>query len=276
MDEKNKQVLGRVWNPEGSILRRDQLELFRILKVLAKICEENHIPWWLGSGSMLGAARHKGFIPWYDDMDIVLLRKDYKRLEKILCKLENDEFVYHSMDTDVDYVNYYGKFRKRHGVIRSKSKRYDYYKWKGIGIDVFSIEKTTFFSAYWAAKIYGKLEPLTLDIHQSWLRKTMIRCIEGMCSYVVFPVLRLISLYNPKNEYHYTLGTGFPKSRFYLKYIFPLATTEFEGEQMPVPKDMDACLTRMYGDWRTLPSEDSIKKRIHCQEYVEEIFGKED
>ena len=126
MDEKNKQVLGRVWNPEGSMLRRDQLELFRILKALAKICEEHHIPWWLGSGSLLGAARHKGFIPWDDDMDIVLLRKDCKRLEKILCQLENDEFVYHSMDTDVDYVNYYGKFRKRHGVIRSKSKRYDY------------------------------------------------------------------------------------------------------------------------------------------------------
>ena len=276
MNDKNNQKGERVWNPEGSLLRKDQLELFRMLKVLAKICEEHHIPWWLSSGTLLGAARHKGFIPWDDDMDIAVLRKDCRRLEKALRQLQSDEFVLHSMDTDVDYVNYYGKFRKRHGVIRSASKRYDYYKWKGIGIDIFSLEKTSYFAAYWATKIYRTLEPLTLGIRRSWLRKPLIRCIEGACSYVFFPILRLIGLYNPKGEYHYVLGTGFPKSTFYMKDVFPLSITEFEGVLMPVPKDMDAYLTNVYGDWRTPPSEDTIKKSIHCQEYIEEIFGKEE
>ena len=43
---------------------------------------------------------------------------------------------------------------------------------------------------------------------------------------------------------------------------------------MPVPKDMDAYLTNVYGDWRKMPSEEDIKKSIHCQEYRDEIFGK--
>ena len=56
---------------------------------------------------------------------------------------------------------------------------------------------------------------------------------------------------------------------------FPLTKTEFEGELMPVPKDMDSYLTNVYGDWRIPPSEEQIKKSIHCQEYRDEIFGKE-
>mgnify|MGYP003305402943 CR=1 FL=1 len=93
------------YNPEGSALRRDQKELLRMLKVVDKICRDNGIRWWLSSGTLLGAARHKGFIPWDDDIDIVLLREDYLKLEKILCQMKSDEFVYHCMYTDVDYVN---------------------------------------------------------------------------------------------------------------------------------------------------------------------------
>ena len=53
----------------------------------------------------------------------------------------------------------------------------------------------------------------------------------------------------------------------------PLTTTEFEGEQMPAPKNMDAYITRVYGNWRKLPSEEQIRKSIHCQDYINEIYG---
>lgn len=263
------------YNPEGSALRRDQLELFKMLKVVEKICVENNIQWWLSSGTLLGAARHKGFIPWDDDMDIVLLRKDYKRLEKILCKYESEEFVFHCTKTDVDYVNNFGKFRKRKGVIQSSSHRYAYYKWKGIGFDIFSIEKTNFFAAYVANQLYSRMQRWTLYIDQDWLRKPMIRAIELLNFGFFCPILRLIGLINPHNEYHYTLGTGWPTHTFYMKYTFPLTSAVFEGELMPVPKDMDNYLKNVYGNWRTLPTEEDIKNSIHCQEYRDEIYGKD-
>ena len=264
-----------VYNPEGSALRRDQMELLRMLKVVARICEQNGIQWWLSSGTLLGAARHKGFIPWDDDMDIVLLKKDYKRLERILCELESDEFVFHCMKTDVDYVNWFGKFRKREGHIQSKSRRYAYYKWAGIGFDIFSIERTSCLSAKIASFIYSRMQSITIGICNPFIRKPVIRIIELTCLYLFFPVLRLLGKINPHQEYHYSLGTGWPKHTFFMKDTFPLTTTIFEGLSMPVPKDMDSYLSNVYGEWRKSPSIDEIKKSIHCKEYRVEIFGKE-
>lgn len=263
----------RDYNPEGSTLRRDQLELLRMLKVVEKICKDNSIQWWLSSGTLLGAARHKGFIPWDDDMDIVLLKKDYKRLERILCKYSSDEFVFHCPKTDVDYVNLFGKFRKKNGTIQSTSNRYSYYKWKGIGLDIFAIEKTSFWAAFIADQLYNRMQGLTLYINKSWIRKPLIRIIECINFAVFFPVLRLIGLINPKGEYHYVLGSGWPTHAFKMSNTFPLTLAEFEGEWLPVPKDMDMYLTNVYGDWRRPPSEEQIKQSIHCSEYKKEIFG---
>ena len=259
------------YNPEGSALRRDQMELLRMLQVVADICRQHGIQWWLSSGTLLGAARHKGFIPWDDDMDIVLLKEDYERLEKVLCEMESDEFVFHCMKTDVDYVNVFGKFRKKQGRIQSKSRRYRYYKWTGIGLDIFAIEKTNAFSARVSKSLYHEIQHLTEYVRLGWLRKSLIRIIETVHFGLVNPLLRLIGKINPKQEYHYVLGTGWPRHKFYLKDIFPLDTAEFEGVMMPVPKDMDAYLSNVYGDWRTLPSEEKIMKSIHCQEYIDEI-----
>ena len=271
--EVNDEQLKQRYNPEGSALRRDQKELLRMLKKVDAICKEHNLKWWLSSGTLLGAARHKGFIPWDDDIDIVMLRKDAKRLEKILLKMDDPEFVFHTMRSDVEYVNCFGKYRKREGRIAVNNRRYDYYKWRGIGFDIFSLEKTSFFAATAASTIYGNLQHLTSYIRCGVIRKPLIRLIELLCLGIVFPILRVIGLINPKGEYHYSLGQGWSKHTFFMSDAFPLTTTEFEGEQMPAPKNMDAYLTRVYGDWRKLPTEEQIRKSIHNQEYIKEIYG---
>lgn len=166
------------YNPEGSLLRHDQLELFEMVKFVAKICEKNNIPWWLSSGTLLGAARHKGFIPWDDDMDIVLLKKDYKKLEKILCELDSEEYVFHCKKTDIEYVNMFGKFRKKNGRVSSPSKRYLYYKWEGIGFDVFAIEKMNYFSAFWSSFLYNRIQNKTENVRNHYIRHFCIKSIE--------------------------------------------------------------------------------------------------
>lgn len=275
LTEAEAQQLRQRYNPEGSLLRSDQMELLAMLNVIADICRQHDIPWWLSSGTLLGAARHEGFIPWDDDVDIVLLRRDYKRLKRILLNLESEEFVFHTMDSDVEYVNTFGKFRKRQGRVRVTSRRYDYYRWAGVGLDIFAIEKTNYTAARIASVVYNNLQHTTSYIRFGWLRRPLIRLIEVLCLGILNPLLRLVGLINPRGEYHYTLGTGWAKHTFFMRDTMPLARARFEGVEFPVPKDMDAYLTRVYGAWRKLPDDESIRRSIHCKAYIEEIYGKE-
>ena len=265
----------RIYNPEGSLLRRDQKELVEILKILADICRQNNIPWWLSSGTLLGAARHKGFIPWDDDIDIVLLKKDYVRLEKILSRMESDEFFFQSMKTDAEYINVFSKFRKKRPRLEAKDRRNKFYRYAGPGIDIFAIEKTNRFAAIAAKFLYHNIQYPTSYIKVKWIRITLVRLVEFIHFCLIFPILRLIGMINPKGEYHYVLGTGWPKHTFYMKYTLPLSEAEFEGINMPVPQDMESYLSIVYGDWKKLPTESQIKDAIHCREYREEIFGVE-
>lgn len=264
------------YNPEGSALRRDQIELLRLLQVASRIFEDNGIKWWLSSGTLLGAARHHGFIPWDDDIDIVLLKEDYKKLEKILCNLESNEYVFHCHRTDIDYVNEFGKFRKKEGRVYSLSNRYKYYKWTGIGFDIFAMEKTSRFSAFAADYITKALNKLSYRLDIALIRKPLIGLTYLLLHYLVYPVLRLIGLINPHGEYHYVLGTGWPDHTFYMRYTFPLTTADFEGVRFPVPYDMDSYLSNVFGDWRTMPSSSQILASIHNQEYKNEILARID
>ena len=267
------QTLQNRYNPEGSKLRKNQEELLEMLIDLAAICKEHNIQWWLSSGSLLGAARHEGFIPWDDDIDITMFRRDFKRLQRIMHKLESEKYVYQSMRSDIEYTNLYGKFRKREGLALTTGKRHQYLKYKGQFIDIFSIEKTSYFAARASKVIYDILQHPTAYIKIKWLRRTMVRFVEFLCLFIINPILRVIGLINPRKEYHYALGMAWPKSTFFIKDILPLTTTKFEGMDMPVPKDMDAYLTNVYGDWRKMPTEEAIYRSIHSQEYRDEIFG---
>ncbi len=273
LTEAEAQQLREKYNPDGSLLRHDQMELLKMMEVVADICKKHDIPWWLSSGTLLGAARHKGFIPWDDDVDIVLLKRDYKRLKRILLKLNSKEFVFHTLESDVEYVNIFGKFRKREGRMRVTSRRYDYYRWAGVGLDIFAIEKTNYLAARIASVTYNNLQHLTSYIRCGWIRRPLIRLIEGLCLGILNPLLWLIGRINPKGEYHYMLGTGWAKHTFYMKDTLPLTTTAFEGVVFPIPKDIDAYLTNVYGNWRQIPSDEVIQRCIHCREYREEIYG---
>lgn len=275
LTEEQVLELRQRYNPDGSLLRKHQMELLDMLKTLADICDRNNIQWWLSSGTLLGAARHQGFIPWDDDVDIVMFKSEYKKLEKVLLNMQSDTYVLHSMKTDIEYVRCFAKFRKREGKEFSRDRRRDWYRWAGPYIDIFVIEKTNKISALLSGAIYKNLVHLTAYIHTGWLRRLLIRPIEFLCLGVLNTLFRILGLINPKGEYHYVLGMGWSWSTYFKKDILPLRKARFEDAEFPVPNNMDSYLKGPYGDWRKLPSEDSIKRSMHRMEYINEIFGKE-
>ena len=82
------------YNPEGSTLRKAQMRMLEMLVEVDTICRKHNIPYWIDFGTLLGAVRHKGFIPWDDDMDISVYEKDYNRLREVLVKELPETRVY--------------------------------------------------------------------------------------------------------------------------------------------------------------------------------------
>lgn len=118
-------------------LRKMQLLQLSIFKEFDLICRKNGIKYTLCGGSLLGAIRHGGFIPWDDDIDVTMLRADYEKFS-MLCKneLDNERFFFQTMETDEEYRLMYGKIILkgtsfvRTGYEKSKAKN-------GIFIDIF-------------------------------------------------------------------------------------------------------------------------------------------
>ena len=263
----------RKYNPDGSLLRKNQKELVEILKVLAEICDKNGIRWWLSSGTLLGAARHKGFIPWDDDIDIVMMRKDFRKLKRVLRSMDLKEYFLQSKRSDIEYVNVFAKFRKKGTYVDTLNRRTANYKHAGYFIDIFCLEYTNEFCAWLAKRLYHSLIHPSIYVKKKWLRRAMIRLAEGLMFGLLMPVIRLFAKINPRHEYHYELGSGWADHVFYMKDVFPLGTAEFEGCMFPVPKNVDAYLTNVYGDWRQIPDDEQIMKSLHSKVYLNEIYG---
>ena len=133
----SEQELKQKYNPEGSILRRHQMRMLEMLETIDAICKKHHIPYWLSSGTLLGAARHKGFIPWDDDLDIELLRKDYLKLMEILPQELPDNLVLQNNETDPNYIFIFAKVRDRNSYMEEYGSYDRIFKERGIYIDIF-------------------------------------------------------------------------------------------------------------------------------------------
>ena len=86
----------------SDILRHLHGELHDILGEVARVCDIASIPYFLQGGTAIGVHFFEDIVPWDDDIDIVMLRKDFRRLEKILHNMQSEEYVYQSMRSDID------------------------------------------------------------------------------------------------------------------------------------------------------------------------------
>ena len=102
IDPEIQKELRQKYNPDGSMLRSLQTSLMETLIEFDKVCREEGVVYWLDAGTLLGAVRHGGFIPWDDDLDVCILKKDRKKLKKAMEKELSSSFQYE----DINFKKY--------------------------------------------------------------------------------------------------------------------------------------------------------------------------
>lgn len=123
-------------------LRRLQLIELDILLELDRICRKHNIQYFLGAGTVLGAVRHKGFIPWDDDLDTYMMRDEYDKFCQVcLEELDTDKFFLQNASTDKEYRWGYAKLRRKDSLYLRYGQ--DAIKcMSGVSIDIFVMDKT--------------------------------------------------------------------------------------------------------------------------------------
>ncbi len=121
-------------------LRKLQLIELDILLELDRICRKHNIQYWLSSGTLLGAVRHGGFIPWDDDLDTRMMREDYERFCKVCeTELDTERFFLQTYKTDPEYRWLYAKMRRK-GTEYLRAGQEAIKCMSGVSIDIFVLD----------------------------------------------------------------------------------------------------------------------------------------
>lgn len=240
------------YNGEGTTLRKAQLRMLEILIEVDKICKKHNIQYWLDFGTLLGAVRHGGFIPWDDDLDITVMRKDYKRLRKVLQEELPEQFVFQDWTTEKYYPCSFGKVRDKKSQIIDPLWK-DEVKEKGIYIDIFPIEK----GYYKFKRIFDPLYNGVFMRKQRHLKCSkgvyLLACAMWPITLCVKSLLRFFVHASSPTTYIYSYGVTVYPSQIEEKYIFPLKNIFFEGMEFPVASNPDAYLKKLFGNYMQIP-----------------------
>lgn len=270
---------------EKELLRKVQLTQLEIALEIKRVCEENDIHYFISDGTFLGAVRHKGFIPWDDDMDMGMLREDYEKFLKIAPEKLKPEYCLQTWYTDCNYALPFGKVMKRNTVYLEgkKSRRL---KENGFYVDIFPYDNAPQtaeerqklaqgLQSYYRTKLMKSGYTPWIE-NGVYLKKKRLGYLFYQIKSLFFSQQGLAERFDrlvsdvPKSETVYEQYPGAAPIYFQREWLEELAQYSFEGVQFPGPKDYDSYLTAMYGDYMELPPEDQRENR---HQIVEIDFG---
>lgn len=262
------------------ILQKLQMTELEMLKELDAICRRNDIHYEMDGGTLLGAVRNQGFIPWDDDVDVRMLREDYDKFCEV-CKtqLDRKKYFLQTHITDENYRWAYARILKigtrfeREGQTMLKMKR-------GIFMDIFpcdgmpsgGVKKQIFnFRCFLARKVLYSVVGAVNE--KNFIKRVIYKLLTKVPVKIAFDEFgRLAKKYKGKStELVRTLGWNGSEENigFQRKWMEERCELQFEGMSFYAPKAYDEHLTLMFGkDYMTPPPENERKPK-HRATYIE-------
>lgn len=258
----------RIWAVELDLL--DQLD---------RVCQKYDIPWYLSGGSLLGAVRHKGYIPWDDDIDLMMYRKDFDRL----CEVAKDEFAepyfFQTEETDPGAMRGHAQLRNSMTTAILKSEQNFHYQFnQGIFIDIFPLdnvpddpeERQAFVKnvnqlKHRARQFYNYCNGYP-NKNLSGLKKFLLyskfffeKKKSGGRNIYYDRFAKEITKYDDQDTQEVMMVMlETEKCCWKREYVANPVRVPFEMLSLPIPKDYDPLLTKQYGKWNVFVRGGSI------------------
>lgn len=264
-----------------------QLLQLNIAKDVAEVCRKNDIPYFMCGGTMLGAIRHKGFIPWDDDMDFGMTRDNYEKFLEIAQKELGDKYFVQTWDTDPGYGSPFAKIRLNGTEFVEKNSQHANMH-KGIYIDIFPWDNVPDNDAdrkkqwngvhfYW----HLLMNKCKYDyVNKNSTAKVVAAWIFKVLSYLIPLSVIHKGLYSNLTKYkniktdkaaNFCGGSPLAKEMWERRWLTEFAEYQFETTSFSGPEEWDEYLTHFFGDYMTPPPED---KRVVGHNIVKIDFGK--
>lgn len=248
-----------------------QVEL-EMLTEVHRLCQQHDIKYSMVGGTMLGAVRHGGFIPWDDDADVAMLRKDYNRfVQACETSLDHERFYFQDIHNTEGYRWGYGKLRRKHTKFIRLGQEFMPYE-QGIFIDIFPLDSVP---DQWLARMVHKCRCFLLR-KALWSEvgkrvdknrfKRLVYSFMAMESreHLVARYDRLVKACDGRETQMVRILT-FPTPEgtfgFYRRWYTEQESYPFESIMLRGPKDYDGWLTYKFGDYMTLPPKE--QQKIH-------------
>jgi len=268
----------RMENTQESLVRQAQLITLRILKIVDQVCEKHNLDYWIEGGTLLGAVRNGGFIPWDDDLDIAMPREDYEKFLEIAPKELPEDLFIQNLETTSLAGNTWTQIKDRNSrmVIDRKAKYH-----QGIYIDIFPCDIYSenslkrLFTESLMKKLYIFAYAINAPLKKAYLSK--INIIKNIAKIILKVVFFPFAIFNKDIIYNRNLKTRHkriekmkknPKLNYGygtdilnfdtildIDIIYPLKKIKFEDGEFMAPNDVHRYLKKIYGDYMQIPPE---------------------
>ncbi len=252
---------------------------YEILEELKRVCDENGLTYYLAFGTLLGAVRHKGFIPWDDDIDTGMPYEDYKKLEKLYCKgAFKDKFFLQTINTDPASGATYYKLRSNDTTYIAEAKcGRDMHH--GIDIDIYPLYKVSnnrimreiqaFHAALYMLMEYGEA-PVNNGTAMKLAGTVLLKVFSGRRRELYKErCRRIMAMYEgrqTKYRAHYYGNLNRCRITYPAEVFEKVIPAPFEEGEFSIPVGYDYYLKRFYGDYMKLPPEE--KRGIKFEKVV--------
>ena len=250
-------------------------KLLRILDFFVMTCEQNNIKYYCCGGTALGAVRHGGYIPWDDDIDVIMPRADYDKFEQLMNNMNYDEFEMISVYKNSNYYYPFNKLcLKQTSLIELDNQPYV----EGLYLDIFPIdgcsENLSEFSKMLKSyrilswKLEAKSVPFQFSSILTYLKRKYYSILKPLPFYFIKSLLNRKKIIGDLNKislrYSYDSsdyvvvysGSYGKKERIKKEWLGNGIIVDFENIRVRIPTNFDAYLSHIYGDYMKMPPKE--------------------